>query len=60
MPILDAGTYNTLAAAVRAPNNYLSGAERKKLNAAFDLAASKILRTFSNRNPAIACSCDAN
>ena len=51
MPILDAETYKTLAAAVKTPNNFLTGAERKKLNVAFDLAASKIFTHVFGSEP---------
>lgn len=44
MPIVELGTYATLAAAVVSPTEYASGADRKKLNAAFDIACSQITK----------------
>ncbi|HZE56307.1 MAG TPA: hypothetical protein VE031_00485 [Chthoniobacterales bacterium] len=53
MSLVNQGTLKTLAEAAAAPEDYVSGSERSKLRAAFDLACSQITnRTlgFQSRN----------
>jgi hypothetical protein len=42
VPIVDKGTFETLKAAVKSPEDYSTGKERNKLQAAFDIAGSQI------------------
>ena len=42
MPVVEAETYDTLVSATGSPANYASGANRKKLRAALDIASSQI------------------
>lgn len=44
MPIVDNDTYDTLSSAIGSPEDYSSGANRKKLRAALDIASSQIAK----------------